>query len=69
MQDRHPDTVLESGSKPSALVCCSPGRNYTFRTFGTCFIRVCWQYGIIIVERQELDELNRSPPVVFMREN
>ncbi|XP_022741775.1 serine/threonine-protein phosphatase 4 regulatory subunit 3A-like isoform X9 [Durio zibethinus] len=30
----HPYTVFESGSKPSVLLCCSAGRNYTFRTFG-----------------------------------
>ncbi|XP_061987263.1 uncharacterized protein LOC133705869 isoform X3 [Populus nigra] len=34
----YPHSFLESGSKPSAFLCCSAGRNPTTRTVGLCFM-------------------------------
>jgi hypothetical protein len=38
MQNRYPHSFLESGSKPSAFLCCSAGRNPATRTVGLCFM-------------------------------
>ena len=43
MQDRYPHSFLESGSKPSAFLCCSAGRNPATRVIGM-YSMTCLQF-------------------------